>query len=71
VLLYSDEIFNLNDITSLFINSSLKKSNFSRVSIFLFTGLNFRYYQDTPENIVGDTLIFLQKNRQNSKNTIK
>jgi hypothetical protein len=54
-----------------FINSSLK-AILARFLFSCFTGLRISdITRISPENIVGDTLIFLQKNGQNSKNTIK
>jgi hypothetical protein len=67
VLLTSDEIFNLNEYyKSPFINSSLKKTILAGFYFLVYRFKISDITRITPENIVGDTLIFLQ-NRQNSK----
>jgi integrase len=62
VLFTSDEIFNLNEYyKSPFINSSLK-AILARFLFSCFTGLRISdITRISPENIVGDTLIFLKK----------
>jgi hypothetical protein len=59
VLLTSDEIFNLNEILP-FKNSSLK-AILARFLFSCFTGLISDITRISPENIVGDTIFFLQK----------